>query len=294
LHRSCTVSRLETASAFVVDPSGLFGTEQQAEAKKDQPIIEDKKGTVADGPNRKITLPDGTKATLNVRTGVTIKGAPFTNAIAISVNDVPAAVAQKLDFIQFIWVEVDVYKGNALSYRMNGVMETTRGPVPLTTDTTSPQWRLDTNANAAKKEANNVYYSRTFASARRVNRDKESLTVYDEPGSPNIDLGKENKDNAVTKLVYVAHFVTQVYYENKPVGGTQTYWNITYTASRFKGGVFIWNKTNAAVYDVYAHRHTQLPKGKANPNIVFVGDENGMKVLEAARQAWINDSEKNK
>ena len=40
-----------------------------------------------------------------------------------------------------------------------------------------------------------------------------SLTLYDQPGSPVFSLNNENADKSITKLVYVGHFFTQLYFE---------------------------------------------------------------------------------
>ena len=106
---------------------------------------------------------------LNVRTGVGLKDSPLNNAIAISVDGLAAGDAEKVDIMQFVWAEVQVYKKvgifgvfSKLDGRMTGVMDTSRGKLPLTTDLASPQLRLDTNINAKMNDPMGVYFATYF------------------------------------------------------------------------------------------------------------------------------------
>ena len=209
------------------------------------------------GQPRTLDLPDGKKATLKIRRSVAIKDYP--NCLAIGVE---GEGCQNIEMRQFVWVEVSVTdKKLGNRPRKSGTFTTTSGTVTATTDTSKPNWHLDTygaykNKDGTVEYPQNEYYSRTFTSYRT----KNSTTIYDQPGFPEeVVKGELTAPGAdIVKVTSTTHGYTEIVLDDKIIGDVG--WKITYVWEVANGA---YKEKTPGVWDVLGpNALAQFPENK--------------------------------
>jgi hypothetical protein len=133
------------------------------------------------------------KGTITVRTDVTMTGQRDNeNWIAITYT---GADSNCCCWIQFLWSELIIYKGDQSAWKA-GTEHSTTGDYPLTTDPAHPQWHVDSTSATDPCDDENGGISRTDG----------SITLYDRPGPNFSALDGERSDPAVTRIVSIDHF----------------------------------------------------------------------------------------
>lgn len=176
---------------------------------------------------------DGHTGSISVRTGVHYQESSgdrvvdYRNGVSLGYTGTRSADCR---WLQFVWDEVIVYKrpaggGEPVPERKSARIRTTSGSYDTTTDTSNPNYNVDSGSGS------NPYYEGRGSNIRTDN----STTIYDRPGSAINAVARADKSDAsVTKIENVIHFETFLVCNNKICAKVS--WSMTYTWTPGSGG----------------------------------------------------------